>query len=161
MEEDKKKKQKVRRNMKIGLLLFFILVIGYFALQPNSETMQIPKEKVQGALVGIRNRYAEIREPEGVEELLEILQELEFKKEHPYKALLLNMMGKRAVEKSSFQIALFQENENWKYSFKNGFIRIHFSYDDIYIEIEERLYRLIDDGDGKYKEFIRRYVSEQ
>jgi hypothetical protein len=115
---------------------------------------------VQGALVGIRNRYAEIREPEGVEELLEILQELELKKEHPYKAFLSNMMGKRAVEKSSFQIALFQENENWKYSFKNGFIRIRFSYDDIYIEIEE-LYRLIDDGDGKYKEFIRRYVSEQ
>lgn len=157
----KEKKLKVRKNMKIGLACIFVLILGYFVLQPNNETIQIPEEKVQGALVGIRNRYTEIREPEEVEALLEILQELEFRKEHPYKMFLFRMMGEETLVKPVFRIALFQENENWKYSYENGFMLICFGYNDIYIEIEEEQYRLVNSGDGKYKEFIKQYVSDK
>ena len=156
---------KKKRIFMLCLIVFFILLIAGIIAIPKKKKLQIDSNNIVCIQIKKSNKTVNIIKRDEIDKIVNILNSIQYKKKHPYIRVIDILTGKdkEPVNKNVFQIALFDEEQDY-YFFKDGYQKIiidrniNSSYSAMRINSKD--YEFLNMDEVVYKEYFRDLVEK-
>ena len=140
-------------------IIFLILLIGYPLLKQDKKHMDLQSGDVGCVLVRKNSTSVIIEDRAEIEEIIALVNKMEYQQEHPYTRLWQSVTGRNRSSKKTYYIALFKDKGR-QYVYDDGWRKISLDREGKEARVDSVDYNLTENGEMEYKEYLDGLVKK-
>lgn len=141
------------------VIIFLILLIGYPVLKPDKKQMDLQPDDVGCVLVRKNSTSVIIENKAEIEEIIALVNKMEYRQEHPYTRLWQSVTGRNRSSKKTYYIGFFKD-KGGQYVFDDGWRKISLDKEGKEARVDSVDYNLTENGEMEYKEYFDGLVKK-
>ncbi|MCI8670195.1 MAG: hypothetical protein HFI34_11875 [Lachnospiraceae bacterium] len=145
------------------VIIILILLIGYLVLKPEKKKMDLQSGDIGCVLVRKNSTSVMIEDKEEIEEIIALLNKLEYQQEHPYTRLWNSIINGNRSAKKTYYIAFFKDKGR-QYVFNDGWRKVSLDRNGEEIQVDSVDYKLRENRETEYKEYfdglVKKYLNK-
>ncbi len=143
----------------IAVTVILILLVGYPLLKQDKKQMDLQSGDVGCVLVRKNSTAVIIEDRAEIEEVIALINKMEYQQEHPYTRLWQSVTGRNRSSKKTYYIAFFKDKGR-QYVYDDGWRKISLDREGKEARVDSVDYNLTENGEMEYKEYFDGLVKK-
>ncbi|MDE7156509.1 MAG: hypothetical protein K2O02_00820 [Lachnospiraceae bacterium] len=143
----------------IAVTVILILLVGYPLLKQDKKQMDLQSGDVGCVLVRKNSTSVIIEDRAEIEEVIALINKMEYQQEHPYTRLWQSVTGRNRSSKKTYYIAFFKDKGR-QYVYDDGWRKISLDREGKEARVDSVDYNLTENGEMEYKEYFDGLVKK-